>query len=63
MNSNRKIILVTGANKGVGYGIVEILLEKKSNLRIILTSRNKILGKEAFNKLLKKFPYSKDYFY
>ena len=63
MNSNRKIVLVTGANKGVGYGIVEILLEKKSNLRIILTSRNKILGKEAFNKLLKKFPYSKDYFY
>ena len=63
MNSNRKIVLVTGSNKGIGYGIIEILLEKKSNLRIILTSRNEELGKKAFNKLLNRYPYSKDYFY
>ena len=63
MNSNRKIVLVTGSNKGIGYGVVEILLQKKSNLRIILTSRNEDLGKKAFNKLLTKYPYSKDYFY
>ena len=63
MYSNRKTVLITGSNKGIGYGIVEILLEKKSNLRVILTSRNEDLGKKAYNKLLNKYPYSKDYFY
>ena len=61
--NRRKIVLVTGSNKGIGYGIVEILLQKKSNLRIILTSRNEDLGKNSFYKLLNKYPYSKDYFY
>ena len=63
MASNKKIVLVTGSNKGIGYGIIEMLLEKKTNLRIILTSRNEDLGKKSFNKLLTKYPYSKDYFY
>ena len=63
MSSNRKIVLVTGSNKGIGYGIIETLLEKKSNLRIILTSRNESLGQNSFNKLLKQFPYSKNYFF
>ena len=63
MASNKKIVLVTGSNKGIGYGIIEMLLEKKSNLRIILTSRNEDLGKKSFNKLLNRFPYSKDFFY
>ena len=63
MNSNRKIVLVTGSNKGIGYGIIEILLEKKSNLRIIMTSRNEDLGQKSYYKLLNKYPYSKDYFY
>ena len=39
MSSDRKIVLVTGSNKGIGYGIIETLLEKKSHFRIILTSR------------------------
>ena len=63
MSSNKKIVLVTGSNKGIGYGIIELLMEKKSNLRIILTSRNEDLGKKSFNKLLAKFPYFKDNFY
>ena len=63
MSSNRKIVLVTGSNKGIGYGIIETLLEKKSNLRIILTSRNEDLGKKSFNKLLSQYPYSKNYFF
>ena len=45
MSCDRKIVLVTGSNKGIGYGIIETLLEKKSNLKIILTSRNEDLGK------------------
>ena len=42
--TSRKIVLVTGSNKGIGYGIIESLLEKKSNLRIILTSRLSPIG-------------------
>lgn len=63
IQSKKKIVLITGSNKGIGYGIIETLLEKKSNLRIILTSRNEELGKKSFNELLSKYPYSKDYFF
>ena len=63
MSVHRKIALVTGSNKGIGYGIIETLLEKKSNLRIILTSRNEDLGQKSYTKLLSQFPYSKDYFF
>ena len=60
---SRKIVLVTGSNKGIGYGIIESLLQKKSNLRIILTSRNEELGKKSYNKLLSQYPDFKNYFF
>ena len=62
--SLKKIVLITGSNKGIGYGIIEALLKKKSNLRIILTSRNESLGIKSYNQLLQKYPSSKnDFFY
>lgn len=61
--ASRKIVLVTGSNKGIGYGIIESLLQKKSNLRIILTSRNEELGKKSYNKLLSQYPDFKNYFF
>ncbi len=62
--SSKKIVLVTGSNKGIGYSIIETLLKKKSNLRIILSSRNETLGMNSYNKLLQKYSYSKnDLFY
>ena len=61
--TSRKIVLVTGSNKGIGYGIIESLLEKRSNLRIILTSRNEELGKNSYNKLSSKYPDFKNYFF
>ena len=61
--ASRKLVLVTGSNKGIGYGIIESLLEKKSNLRIILTSRNEELGKKSYNKLLSQYPDFKNYFF
>ena len=62
--SLKKIVLITGSNKGIGYGIIEALLKKKSNLRIILTSRNETLGIKSYNQLLQKYPFSKnDFFY
>ena len=61
---SKKIVLITGSNKGIGYGIIEALLKKKANLRIILTSRNESLGKKSYNQLLDKYPFSKnDFFY
>ena len=62
--SSKKIVLITGSNKGIGYGIIEALLKKKSKLRIVLTSRNESLGLASYNQLLQKYPYSKnDFFY
>ena len=62
--SAKKIVLITGSNKGIGYGIIEALLKKKSKLRIVLTSRNESLGLASYNQLLQKYPYSKnDFFY
>ena len=60
---SQKVVVVTGSNKGIGYGIIETLLEKKSKLRIILSSRNEELGKKSFEELLSKYPESKDNFY
>jgi len=62
--SSKKIVLITGSNKGIGYGIIEALLKKKSKLRIVLTSRNESLGLASYNQLLQKYPFSKnDFFY
>ena len=58
-----KVVLVTGSNKGIGFGIIETLLEKKSKLKVILSSRNEELGKKSFEVLLSKYPESKDNFY
>ena len=60
---SQKVVVVTGSNKGIGYGIIESLLEKKSNLRIILSSRNEELGKKSYENLLQKYPEAKDNFY
>jgi carbonyl reductase 1/carbonyl reductase 3 len=59
----QKVILVTGSNKGIGYGIIETLLEKKSKLVIILSARNEELGKKSYELLSSKYPDSKDKFY
>ena len=62
--SSKKIVLITGSNKGIGFGIIESLLKKKTNLRIILTSRNEQLGMKSFNQLLQKYTFAKnDFFY
>jgi NAD(P)-dependent dehydrogenase (short-subunit alcohol dehydrogenase family) len=55
-SENLMSILVTGANKGIGYGIVKSLLERAhlSNIyryKIILTSRDEQRGLETIEKL------------
>lgn len=44
-----KIALVTGANRGIGFAIAKILLEKGHT--VILTARTEASGQEAINKL------------
>ena len=56
MDKNNKIILITGSNRGIGYGIIEGLLEKKHNFSYILTSRSEEQANNSKNKLLSKFP-------
>ncbi|VDD80329.1 unnamed protein product [Mesocestoides corti] len=52
-----KLAIVTGANKGIGKAIVEVLardLQPVSDWHIYLTARNEKLGHEAVEELAKK---------
>ncbi|VIO91365.1 Uncharacterized protein BM_BM10686 [Brugia malayi] len=46
--------IITGANKGIGYGIVKGLAEKLQTAIIYLTARNEKLGRESLDKLIKE---------
>uniref|UniRef100_A0A7E4W2Y6 carbonyl reductase (NADPH) n=1 Tax=Panagrellus redivivus TaxID=6233 RepID=A0A7E4W2Y6_PANRE len=54
-----RVFVVTGANKGIGYGIVETLLKVVDGSIIYLTSRNESLGKAAFANLEASIPQRK----
>ena len=55
-----KTVVVTGANKGIGYGICRLILKKGLKYNIVLCSRNKKNGDEAVGKLINEFPKYKD---
>ena len=54
----KKLIIVTGANKGIGYALVEKLLQHKDKPNVIMTYS--ALGEEAYGNLVKKYPSEKD---
>jgi NAD(P)-dependent dehydrogenase (short-subunit alcohol dehydrogenase family) len=62
MESIKKIrtVLITGSNKGIGFGIIQGMLKRFDNYHLILTSRNEDLGKESLNKLYEEFPTKKE---
>ena len=60
---SRKILLVTGANRGIGLEIIDTLLEKKTKLRLIMTARNDELGQQKYNELCEKYPEDKERFF
>ncbi|KAI0741611.1 short chain dehydrogenase/reductase family protein [Daedaleopsis nitida] len=51
MSSSSKIIIVTGANKGLGYSIVQLTAQRDPASTYVLCSRNIDSGKEAIQKL------------
>jgi NAD(P)-dependent dehydrogenase (short-subunit alcohol dehydrogenase family) len=62
MNLSKKVIVVTGSNRGIGNGILQLLCQTP-NLKekaLILTSRNRDDGHLALENLKKEFPHAKD---
>ena len=55
MEMNKKTIVVTGCNKGIGYGLVGWLAQD-SNWDIIMACRNLKLAEEALQTLKSKYP-------
>ena len=56
---NRKLV-ITGANKGIGYATVERLVSENAQFDIIVTSRNVELGEKAVKELRNKYPNFKN---
>ena len=54
MNTQRKIAVVTGGNRGIGLEICRQLAEK--GMDVVLTCRDEKKGQEAFQKFQKKYP-------
>lgn len=51
-----KLVCVTGANKGIGRGIVEALLSDSPHIRVLMTSRDVTLGEATKAELLSLYP-------
>ena len=62
-NNSKKVILITGCNKGIGYTLVEILIKQNLNMNIIFTARNDNLGNTSMNKLISKYPQSRSFLF
>jgi NAD(P)-dependent dehydrogenase (short-subunit alcohol dehydrogenase family) len=54
-----KVVLITGANRGLGYGLACSLLGR-GGYKVILTSRDELKGKTAVNELISIFPGKKE---
>jgi len=56
-------VLVTGASRGIGYCLVEKLLEKKAKLRVIMTCRDDEKGQQLYKDLCEKYPEEAERFF
>ena len=56
-NMNTRYILVTGANKGLGFGIVKRILTYYPDTHILLGSRNILRGETAITQLININPH------
>ena len=60
MQNTTKLVVVTGANKGIGYQIVQKLLTNKQDFKVVLAARNPTLGEEAVKQLQEKYSKEKN---
>ena len=51
-----RVIVVTGSNKGIGYGITENILKNRPTWKIVMTSRTPSNGTNAIAQLKEQFP-------
>lgn len=58
IEKQRTVAIITGANTGVGYGIVQRLLEKDCSIKIVMACRNFSRAKHAQSSLLEQFPFA-----
>jgi len=56
MSTSKRIILITGANKGIGYDTAACLVAASPDNHVIVAARNEGRGTEAVKKLQKKKP-------
>lgn len=56
MSSNKKVILITGANTGLGFETVKALLRRETPYSIVVGSRNAQKGEDAITALKKELP-------
>lgn len=58
MQNSATRVLITGANRGIGYSLVEVILNhaKANSYDIIMTSRDLEAGKHAIQNIKKQFP-------
>ena len=60
MQISQKSIIITGANRGIGYALAEALLLQEDKFEVIFTSRTEEKGKESIEKIIKKHPEVKE---
>ena len=58
MNSKPRSVIITGANKGIGYHLVASLLSGTTPYNIILAARSKENGEKALSQLKAAHPKS-----
>ena len=63
MHSKSRSIVITGANRGIGFGLAKRLLKNPSKPKVIITSRDETRGKAAVNEILDEYPSSKESLY
>ncbi|CRG92402.1 hypothetical protein PISL3812_09461 [Talaromyces islandicus] len=51
MDSSRIIILITGANSGVGYATTQVIASSSSNYHVIMACRSSSAGQEALDEI------------
>lgn len=56
MENKAKSIIITGSNKGIGYGIVEGLAQHPKAWKIYMACRNLELANNSKTELLSKYP-------